>query len=310
VQRIHGLTLDASPPLPGLSAERAATRTHVVLDVVDALDPPSEPLVERYRSLGDEDDEAMLRIVDDARGLTCFRYTDGTAVDVDCSCRPVRITASRGERQTLEDLTVYLVGPVLGFVLRALDVLALHASAVIVDGEAVLLLGESGAGKSTTAAALALRGHAPLSDDLTALTFTEDTVLAQPAFDHLRLWPESETLLFGQIGTLERITPDWEKLRFDFRTPAQAVPVRAIIHLVAREHAQPCALLSTQDAILTLTAHSYSNYTLSENSRATELQQIGELVRRIPVYRLSRSAQLSPAAICDEITTLLTQASR
>src|SRR5215472_15114316 len=43
------------------------------------------------------------------------------------------------ENYSLEDACTYLVGPVLGFVLRLRGVTCLHASAVAVDGQAIAL---------------------------------------------------------------------------------------------------------------------------------------------------------------------------
>ena len=53
--------------------------------------------------------------------------------------------------------------------LRLRGVPALHASAVAVGGAALAVVGSAGAGKSTTAAARAARGHAVVADDVLAL---------------------------------------------------------------------------------------------------------------------------------------------
>ena len=80
-----------------------------------------------------------------------FRYGDGTEFVID---RPgSRVWATWPEPWTVEDAATYLLGPILGFVLRLRGVVCLHASAVAVGDRAVVLLGPSGAGKSTTAAA-------------------------------------------------------------------------------------------------------------------------------------------------------------
>src|SRR5205823_7434147 len=169
--------------------------------------PAPIPASTRYRAGAPDDVGARVEVVDDARGHTAFRYGDGTAIDVDHRARPARIRAVIAAGQTLEDLTAYLYGPVLGFLLRAWGRLALHASCVRVDDAAVLLAGEPGAGKSTTAAALATRGHTVVSDDLTALSLDDGAATAWPAFDHLRLWPTSQPLVLDEATQLERITP-------------------------------------------------------------------------------------------------------
>jgi hypothetical protein len=72
------------------------------------------------------------------------------------------------------------VAQVLPFaaVVRGLEVL--HASAVVVDGRAVVLAGRAGAGKSATAAALRRRGAAFLADDVVALEGKGEALIAHP----------------------------------------------------------------------------------------------------------------------------------
>ncbi|HKP16729.1 MAG TPA: hypothetical protein VJT85_11700, partial [Gemmatimonadaceae bacterium] len=211
VQRIHGLTIRTDVTLPGI-APACADAPDVALELVERL-PAPVPVRTRYRTGTPDDAATRVEIVDDARGYTAFRYGDGTAVDVDLRTTPAHVRAAIAPGQTLEDLTAYLYGPVLGFVLRARGRLAMHASCVRVGDGAVLLAGPSGAGKSTKAAALATRGLTVVSDDLTALALDDgdDTPRAWPAFDHLRLWPDGEHVVLGDATRLERITPGWDK---------------------------------------------------------------------------------------------------
>lgn len=81
-----------------------------------------------------------------------------------------------------DDLTAFLTGSVLGILLHLRQSVVLHASAVLVGGQAVLFCGASGAGKSTLCAALGKRGYPMLSDDLCVLTPGPDG----------RLWAESD----------------------------------------------------------------------------------------------------------------------
>jgi hypothetical protein len=66
-------------------------------------------------------------------------------------------------------LARWLTDRVLAALLRQRGLLVLHANAVAAPGGAIVIGGESGAGKSTTLAALLDRGCRMLSDDVTAL---------------------------------------------------------------------------------------------------------------------------------------------
>lgn len=63
-------------------------------------------------------------------------------------------------------LPILVSGTVLAFVIGLRGALALHASAVEVDGRVLAFAGPSGAGKSTTAAVLCLDGARLVTDDL------------------------------------------------------------------------------------------------------------------------------------------------
>ena len=93
---------------------------------------------------------------------------------------------------TIDDVSIYLLGPILGFVLRLRGTLSLHASVVELDRKAIAILGPAGAGKSTLAAAFAMAGHRVLSDDITPVLFDErGRFMAQPGYPRLRLWPDA-----------------------------------------------------------------------------------------------------------------------
>jgi hypothetical protein len=305
VVRIHGLAIQAGFALPGLAA-RDAGSPDVELELVDRLPPPVAARL-RYRAGTADDPGSRVEIVDDASGRTSFRYGDGTAVDVVHLSRPARIRAAIAPGQTLEDLTAYLYGPVLGFLLRAWGRLALHASCIRIGDSAVLVAGDSGAGKSTTAAALAARGMAVISDDLTALSTHEGRLLAWPAFDHLRLWPDAAEDVLHVGRALDRITPTWEKRRFPlvggaFADEPCAVSAIVVLRPRAARRRAVSRPIAPARALLTLATLTYANYLLDPRMRATELSQLGALVRAVPVHSLAPpSGRAGLDALCDAV---------
>lgn len=110
------------------------------------------------------------------------------------------------------EIRVFLLGTVLAILCFQRGVLPLHASAVDIDGRALLLSGVSGAGKSTLAAALSARGYRLLSDDLCALEVREGhplTVL--PAFPRVKLCRDSASQLQVPVEGLDRSGAELEK---------------------------------------------------------------------------------------------------
>ncbi len=81
-----------------------------------------------------------------------------------------RITLQRGPLAEEEMIRCHFLDNVLAAALRQNGLLVLHASSVVTPKGAVAVSGESGAGKSTTLAALLRRGCPMLADDITALS--------------------------------------------------------------------------------------------------------------------------------------------
>ena len=118
-------------------------------------------------------------------------YSDGTQFWLDR--KGAAIWAAWSERSSLENAISYLLGPVLGLLLRLRGIVCLHASAVAFDDHCVAFVGSAGAGKSTTAAAFAKLGCGIVSDDIVGLVERDGIFYVLPAYPHLCLWPESVT---------------------------------------------------------------------------------------------------------------------
>jgi hypothetical protein len=80
-----------------------------------------------------------------------------------------QITLQRGAVADDEALGFHFLDSVLAAALRQNGLLVLHANSVVTPRGAVAISGESGAGKSTTLAALLRRGCGMLADDITVL---------------------------------------------------------------------------------------------------------------------------------------------
>jgi hypothetical protein len=90
---------------------------------------------------------------------------------------------------SLESLQVYLLGRALSFALVKQGFEPLHATAVVIDGQAVAFLGHSGFGKSSLAAAFLAAGHHLLTDDLLLLRAGAGAYEAQPGPPRIKLFP-------------------------------------------------------------------------------------------------------------------------
>jgi len=91
---------------------------------------------------------------------------------------------------SLESLQVYLLGRALSFALVKQGFEPLHSTAIVLDGEALAFLGESGYGKSSLAAGFLGDGYRLLTDDLLVLHETGGRLLAYPGPPRIKLFPK------------------------------------------------------------------------------------------------------------------------
>lgn len=176
--RVAGLVVASEIELPGAIA--AAPPAQAPLDISVRAGPVPESLPEAS-ALGPTweiaGDRFLFRIPDVAR----FLLTGG---------REVVLETAAGVAPA--DISIFLTGTVLGILLHQRGQVVLHASAVRVNGKAVLFCGASGTGKSTLAAALAERGFPLVTDDFCAVAANgADPVMVQPDGRSLKLWAQA-----------------------------------------------------------------------------------------------------------------------
>ncbi|HKW32837.1 MAG TPA: hypothetical protein VJN92_07515, partial [Candidatus Acidoferrum sp.] len=230
----------------------------------------------------------LWRLADGA--LIRIAYFDGTQFWLDRKYE--KLWAIWPSVFSLEDASTYLLGPVMGILLRLRGVTCLHASAVAFGECSVAFVGWAGAGKSTTAAAFARRGQRILSDDIVALEEEEEDFYVLPAYPHLCLWPDSVNALYGSPEALPRFVPDWEKRRLSLSEEARfenrALPLRAI-YILGERRPDPGPTLESvapRVALISLVAESYANKFLDRELRAREFEVLGRMATRIPIRRV------------------------
>jgi hypothetical protein len=103
-------------------------------------------------------------------------------------------------------LRPWLLGPAWGALCYQRDMFIVHASAVRIDGGAVMFCGRAGRGKSTLAAQLGTRGYALVGDDLCRLHFPpQGPPVVYPSPPRVKLWRDA----LGELGWGAReLAPD------------------------------------------------------------------------------------------------------
>ena len=312
-----GLFIAADVPIPGFPVSTASNLPDLYIHL-DARAPWHDlPVEEFYRADYLNADGQPMVTVGRASGGVRFQYGDGTLVWIDDEGRRVWCRPAPGA--TLEDTAVYLTGPILGFVLRERGHVALHASAVKIGDAALAIVGPHGAGKSTTAAALATRGFPLISDDVLHMRKAAAGWSAEPYAYGLRLWPDAVRLVLGPGVSLPRLTPTWDKrlLRVDaFAVTAAADPVAVCAILFIEEASQEADVqrfvpLGRAEAVVRLAANSSASHLLDDSGRAREFHALADLVRSVSsIQTLVRDGPDSFAACIDRVERWATGAAR
>jgi hypothetical protein len=256
----------------------------------------SEPLREEVFYLspeGDKQGEPRLLIwKSSTRSYFRFVYGDGAEFFVDAL--GTKVWATWLDKLSLEDALVFLLGPIMGFILRLRGLTLLHASAVAIDNAAIALMGPPGAGKSTTAAAFARLGYSVVSDDIVPLLEIENRFSAQSGYPCVCLWPESVKSLYGSPDALPLLTPTWHKrylpLGGDKRSfRREPLPLAAIYALWDRDTGPTCPFVepaAAAEVLIALVSNTYMNYLSDLEMLAREFDFMGRLAQAVPVRRV------------------------
>jgi hypothetical protein len=146
-----------------------------------------------------------------------------------------RITLERNKDAKDERLCAHLLAAVFAALLRQRGLLVLHANVVTTPRGAIAITGVSGAGKSTTQAALMAHGARMVSDDITVIDLDpEGSIVALPGILKMNLCDDAATKFGHDVAVLPRnplrsskvlvpVAPD--------ETLLETVPLKAIYHL-------------------------------------------------------------------------------
>jgi hypothetical protein len=291
---IYGLRLQADRSLPGLTMVDDDARTDVEVWMRGVPDWAASAAAGTKRirfDSGDARSETPASIVVSRyveSGAFQFNYADGVEFLIEERGRRISVTCKGSA--TLQDAASYLVGVILGFALRLRGRIALHASVVAIDDHAVLLLGEAGSGKSTTAAAFALMGHEILADDVCVPVESGGEFWAEPAYPGIRLWPDVVDTMFGSHDALPRITPAWDKRFLDltaetYRFHSKRLPIGALYWLVpshGSERSPHLRELRASERMMKLVNMSYPDYLLDSGMKSHEFDTLGRLATMVP----------------------------
>ena len=283
--------IDSALTLPELPLAPAATRpADLKLTVdTDSRTPPARPRrwLHHWRDINGGRMLSIARTVD--RGfLLRFPGTLEARLDAQAQNMLVR-PLEYGDPATMRH---QLIDQLLPRAVAYRGRLLLHAGAVVIEGRTILVVGESGWGKSTLVAALHAQGHPLLTDDCVLLHSKDTHAYALGTYPSLRLLPD--TLARVMADSQQNPLSEGQNKHRVGVLPAPLdgldAPVAAVYLLQA-----PCpnartvstTLLSPGQACIEIMKHSFQ---LDVSDRAQHTRQLGDaaaVATRVPAFELS-----------------------
>jgi energy-coupling factor transporter ATP-binding protein EcfA2 len=170
-------------------------------------------------------------------------------------------------------------------------------ASVLLGGNAVLVIGHRGAGKSTLVAALARHGVRVLGDDAVRLRETPGGWEVLPSYPGIRLWPDSTEWLKVDPRELTPMADEsdklrWapDKLRWAPHADGSPSPLPLLSHLVFLEGPPASgraeiSLSSPRSALLAILEHSFYLSPMSRED-GPRFELMGRVVDRYPIHTL------------------------
>lgn len=135
-----------------------------------------------------------------------------------------------------EDIFSYLMSLAIVSLLFQREELVIHAGAISINNQAVMVLGDSGAGKTTTTAKFAHLGFDMLAEDVSVVRFIDDIPHVVSGIPYLKLLPETAKIVEQNWDTLTSLYSDMSKKAWTIPNYKHlAVPLKKIFWLQTTE---------------------------------------------------------------------------
>ncbi|RLA45250.1 MAG: hypothetical protein DRR06_07715 [Gammaproteobacteria bacterium] len=316
---VYGICFGSDVRIPGLEAEEIS---HQAMDIkIQMSNFPDEiihgtpqPWPQYFIDPGDTADAPFNLVVYTLANGQYFYFRYGWGVEFIVDRRATHIWCQWRKSLSLEDASVYLLGPIIGFMLRLRGITCLHASSIVLGTDAIAFAGPSGAGKSTLAASFTAAGYPILSDDILAMTNKEDAVLAHPGYSRLRLLPNTFKNNPDLPDELPLLAPGWDKHYLDlagndyqfYSHTAQLKVIYIIDWSRPNTSAASIVDFSGVKSVAHLAANTYRNDLLDTHMKTQEFRFLGNLVNCVKIKKLYPTNNIS--TICETFELLLADA--
>lgn len=192
----------------------------------------------------------------------------------------------------LSEISLFVLGSAFGFLMHQNNVFPLHGSTVVLESGCIILIGHSGAGKSSLASGFVERGFRLLTDDISRIECIEDVYYVHPSYPSQKIWRDGIDQLALKYNPEHRVLNQIEKfyIKSHDRFCDVRKPLIAIIEILPSDVKIPTMMQMEKPAVLNaLITHSYLQEIMGgKTDLGAHLRFCSSLSNRVPVYRILR----------------------
>jgi hypothetical protein len=192
------------------------------------------------------------------------------------------------------DIRMYFLASILPVLVHKHKLLPLHSCCINVNGNAFLIGGVSGAGKSTFALGMHRKGYEILNDDVSTIGFNEkDNPIAYIGYRQIKLLTESLENYGYELTEFEKLNTEITKFRFPLQEEIlhESLPIKAVFLF---EHDPQKEVVDIQElkgleSFLQLTKNTFRVELLRElGLKKNHFELCSKIAQKIKVFKVSR----------------------
>lgn len=298
--QLYGLRTASFVPLPEVPVWPGGIISDADVQIVLEDMPPK--VMQAIQARGD----AWIDIIDETDfWFTCtgghFYITGGNRILVDTSVA-----------ESSSDTRQFLLGSAFGLLLIQRGLMPVHGGSVIAGGKAVIIGGDTGAGKSTiTSTLLQKPGIRFLADDVSVLQVRADGVWVLPAYPQRKLCQDAALALGYDLSNLEVLPDEREKYAVRSTQGWHGQPARlgAIVEIVPDENCTGVSLHRVQghgslELVIRNLYRSFAHFMLG--MKPDQMKRCLAIASQVPVYQLQRPVGVDTTdAVAQQVLNLL-----
>lgn len=229
------------------------------------------------------------------KGVATFFVADGEKITIDIH-----------DGASLDMVRLFCLSNAFAALLHQQKKIPLHAAALLHGDHLVMIMGDSGVGKSTTLAALMQKGLKPFSDDVCVPVKENGFWQFYSSYPMMKFWKSTLEMEGLGLKAHRKIRPDLEKYGLYFHNDFITNPKQPRILFVFSKSNHSEEISIQQINGVGLFQHLERNAYRAEYLQATDLRKehfhfFTELSNQVPCYLLNRSQEGSPPHVVADL---------